>query len=175
MMFLTKPTTQYKASFLEALREFQQEGEFVQHSLRYVTTDFDSYVRSLNRSYDRSIQPPDYVPATRYWLIEDNPQDGIYVGNLTVRHELNDFLLKVAGHIGYQIRPSWRCQGYGKQILALGLQKARELGITRALVTCDETNIGSKKVIEHNGGQFENAVSVEGSQVKKLRYWIDIA
>jgi predicted acetyltransferase len=175
-MFLTKPTTLYKASFLEALREFQDDGEVAQYSLRYVTSDFDSYVRSLNRSYDRSIQPPDYVPATRYWLIEDQQQpNGIYIGNVTVRHELNDFLLKVAGHIGYQIRPSQRCQGYGKQILALGLQKAREIGITRALITCDETNIGSKKVIEYNGGQLENSVYVEGSPVKKLRYWIDIA
>ncbi|GCE19818.1 hypothetical protein KDK_36180 [Dictyobacter kobayashii] len=59
--------------------------------------------------------------------------------------------------------------------MQLGLQKALALGITRALVTCDETNIGSKKVIEYNGGQFENAVYIEGSSVKKLRYWIDIA
>lgn len=174
-MFLTEPSPQYKDSFLEALREFQQEGEFVQHSLRYVMADFDSYVKSLNRSYDRSLQPPDYVPATRYWLIEGDEQTGVYVGNLTVRHELNDFLLKVAGHIGYQIRPAWRRKGYGTQILCLGLQKALALGITRALVTCDETNIGSKKVIEYNGGKFENAVCIEGSSVKKLRYWIDIA
>lgn len=47
-MFLTEPSPQYKDSFLEALREFQQEGEFVQHSLRYVMADFDSYVKSLN-------------------------------------------------------------------------------------------------------------------------------
>jgi predicted acetyltransferase len=43
------------------------------------------------------------------------------------------------------------------------------------LLTCDETNIGSRKLIEANGGQLENAVVVEDSSVKKLRYWIELA
>jgi hypothetical protein len=37
-----------------------------------------------------------------------------------------------------------------------------------------EDNIGSKKIIENNGGQFENALAIDGSGVKKLRYWIAI-
>jgi len=57
--------------------------------------------------------------------------------------------------------------------LRLGLEKARDLGLRRVLVTCDETNIGSKKIIEYNGGVFENAVEAD-SPIKKLRYWIDI-
>src|SRR5258708_5244780 len=31
-----------------------------------------------------------------------------------------------------------------------------------------EDNIGSKKIIENNGGQFENALAIDGSGVKKL-------
>ena len=54
------------------------------------------------------------------------------------------------------------------------MEKARELGLFRVLVTCDEDNIGSKKIIEHNGGMFENAIEIDGDPVKKLRYWIDI-
>ena len=108
------------------------------------------------------------VPTTRYWLIDN----GLFIGNLSVRHYLNAFLLKVAGHIGYQVRPSMRCRGYGNAILQQGVQKAHERGIAPVLVTCDETNLASKKVIEYNGGQFENAASVDGSPIKKLRYWI---
>ncbi|GCE05731.1 GNAT family N-acetyltransferase [Dictyobacter aurantiacus] len=176
MLFLTEPSAKYKESFLEGLREFQEEGTLLQYNLPRLTADFDDYLRHVNRVYNRASMPPYFVPDTRYWLIEGDEErgEGVYVGNLTVRHELNELLLKVGGHIGYQIRPSWRRQGYGREILRLGLQKARALGITRALVTCDETNIASKKVIEYNGGRFENAVSVEGSTVKKLRYWIDI-
>ncbi|GCF07811.1 GNAT family N-acetyltransferase [Dictyobacter arantiisoli] len=177
MLFLTEPQTQYKESFLEALQEFQQEGVFLQYNRNYLMSNFDSFVEQMRKTAfaPHSSLPPNYVPYTSYWLIEGDEQSGVYVGTLTVRHELNAFLLKVAGHIGYQIRPSWRRKGYGRQILQLGLRKALALGITRALVTCDETNIGSKKVIEYNGGQFENAVYIEGSPVKKLRYWIDIA
>ena len=54
------------------------------------------------------------------------------------------------------------------------MEKARELGLHRVLVTCDEDNIGSKKIIEHNGGKLENALEIEGEPVRKLRYWIDI-
>jgi len=87
---------------------------------------------------------------------------------------LNSDLLKWGGHIGYEIRPSKRRHGYGTEILRLGLEKAKQVGLHKALVTCDETNIGSKKIIENNGGQFENALAIDGSPVKKLRYWIDI-
>ena len=80
----------------------------------------------------------------------------------------------MSGHIGYEIRPSKRRQGYDTKILRLGLEKARELDLHRVLVTCDEDNIGSKKIIEHNGGMFENAIEIEGDTVKKLRYWIVI-
>ncbi|MFL5802127.1 MAG: GNAT family N-acetyltransferase [Roseiflexaceae bacterium] len=55
-----------------------------------------------------------------------------------------------------------------------GLEKARERGLHRVLLTCDETNIGSRKIIEANGGQLENAVVVAGQAVQKLRYWISL-
>jgi predicted acetyltransferase len=80
----------------------------------------------------------------------------------------------MGGHIGYEIRPVKRRQGYGTEILRLGLEKARELGLRKVLVTSDEDNIGSRKIIEHNGGIFENAIEIEGDPVQKLRYWIDI-
>jgi predicted acetyltransferase len=56
----------------------------------------------------------------------------------------------------------------------MGLELARERGLHRVLLTCDETNIGSRKVIENNGGQLENAVEVEGQTVLKMRYWINL-
>jgi predicted acetyltransferase len=175
MLFLTEPSARYRESFLEGLREFQREGIMLEYSVSRLSTDFDIYLRSVRADAERRFFPPDYVPSTRFWLIDGDEQHGLYVGNLTIRHRLNDILNKVGGHIGYQIRPSLRCRGYGKQLLQLGLQKAYELGLRRALLTCDETNIGSKKVIEYNGGQFENAVYVEGSPIKKLRYWIDLS
>ena len=95
-----------------------------------------------------------------------------WIGKLTLRTALDERFLRSGGHIGYEIRPSQRRHGYGTALLRLGLEKARERGLRRVLLTCTETNIGSRKIIEANGGLLENAVLVDG--VKKLRYWIDL-
>lgn len=42
----------------------------------------------------------------------------------------------------------------------------RRLGIDPVLVTCDDTNAGSRRVIEACGGVFEDR------RAEKLRYWI---
>ena len=59
------------------------------------------------------------------------------------------------------IRPSKRNQGYGKKILQLALLKAKALGINKVLITCDETNIASKKIIEASDGVFENSIEIQ--------------
>lgn len=169
-MFLSEPTEQYKDTFLEGLQEeVQTEGDKTSHNIQSFAADFEGFLQRLS-DMERGTNTPYLVPASAFWLIDD----GEYIGSLSLRHELNDHLLHVGGHIGYDIRPSKRRKGYGKEILRLGLEKARERGLRRVLVTCDETNIGSKKIIEANGGVFENAVTQEGSPVGKLRYWIDI-
>ena len=170
MLFLAEPSVIYRDSFIQSVYEFQAEGRQQHYDLNSLTNDFSSFVQGLLDQKDQTKLKPGRVPSSDFWLIDDNE----FIGRLSIRHELNEFLLKMGGHIGYEIRPSKRKQGYGTQILRLGLEKARESGLQRVLVTCDEDNIGSKKIIEHNGGQFENAIEMEGDTVKKLRYWIDI-
>ncbi len=170
MLFLAEPSHAYKESFLEGVREFQVEGRALFLDLNSLAADFAAYLQYLQDQKDRSKLPSHLVPASEFWLIDNDE----YVGRLSLRHELNEALLTWGGHIGYEIRPSKRKRGYGKAILRLSLEKARERGLHRVLVTCDEDNIGSKKIIEYNGGKLENAISVEGMPVRKLRYWIDI-
>lgn len=170
MSILTRPSVQYKDSYLQALREFQQEGKYLHYSLKRISDDFERYVQHIYVQEERDKHAPDRVPNADFWLIDNNE----FIGRLSLRYKLNDHLFHIAGSIGYEIRPSKRRQGYGKEILRLGLLEAKKAGLTRALVTCDEDNIGSKLVIEQNGGQFENAVPMEDSAKKKLRYWIDL-
>jgi predicted acetyltransferase len=115
--------------------------------------------------------PKGWVPATQFWLIDKNE----YIGNVIIRHQLNDTLMHIGGHIGYSIRPTKRKMGYGTSILKLSLSEARKLGIDKALVTCDETNLGSKKIIEKNGGILENIEEGIKGKPRKLRYWIAIS
>jgi len=116
-----------------------------------------------NIAYSKGIElPSGYVPQTIYWLYINSKPVGI--GKL--RHYLNNALLEHGGHIGYCIRPTMRGNGYGTLILRELLIKARALDIHEALLTCNETNIPSRKVIEGNNGKLE---SINNGECK---YWI---
>lgn len=92
------------------------------------------------------------------------------VGRVSIRHELNDHLRRIGGHIGYAVRPAFRRRGYATEMLRQSLPLAAELGIEAALVTCDDNNLGSIKVIEACGGVLEDVVATD--TVPKRRYWI---
>ncbi len=110
------------------------------------------------------------VPSTTYLAVDDT---GNLLGMIDIRHRLNDHLLQFGGHIGYSVLPAQRKKGIATQMLALALVQCKVLGITRALVTCNQENIASAKTILANGGVLENEVP-EGARITQ-RYWIDIA
>jgi predicted acetyltransferase len=70
------------------------------------------------------------------------------------------------GHIGYSVRPSARRRGHATEALRQAIPRARSLGLPRLLLTCLETNVASRKVIERNGGVYEDTRN--GTR----RYWI---
>ena len=168
--FLSPPDAVYQQTYLEALREFHAELHNLEQDTIALTQNFEGYVRHLERQSSDE-RRDGLVPESFYWLIDD----GVYIGRLSLRHYLNDRLLQFGGHIGYEIRPGKRRMGYGKTLLRLGLDKARRQGITRALVTCDDDNIGSAKIIEANGGILENTVMLSNRAVATRRYWINLA
>lgn len=166
-MFLALPSLEYKDSYIEALKEFrlehhEQEAQYLERAEK----DADKLVRHLLGHSQGLGLPEGHVPQTTFWLIDN----GEYIGETRIRHYLNENLRKVNGHIGYSIRPSKRRQGYGKSILKLALAKAKELGIEKALLTCDASNIGSKKIIEAAGGIFDS--EGPGDNGPKLKYWV---
>ena len=114
--------------------------------------------------------PPHSVPMTQYIYLRET--DNKIVGVMQIRHDCNTFLAQYGGHIGYSVCPSERRKGYATQMLRLALPKCKELGIDRVLMVCDDTNIGSAKSIENNGGVLENKVDDDGVLVR--RYWIEL-
>ncbi|HLL72624.1 MAG TPA: GNAT family N-acetyltransferase [Pyrinomonadaceae bacterium] len=95
-------------------------------------------------------------------------------GTARLRHQLTPALEHEGGHIGYDIRPSARRRGFGTLILALTLERARILGLARALLTCDTDNTASARIIERNGGAL--AARVVSNRTGKLisQYWIEL-
>jgi predicted acetyltransferase len=167
---LAMPRPELKESFLRAAAEFPYDEETLAYERDLAVRDFDRYVRSAQAWAQGRDLPRGWIAVSTFWLAEGDE----YIGTVNVRHKLNDWLLRYGGHIGYGIRPSRRRMGYGTEICRLGLEEARKLGLKRVLITCDADNIGSKKIIESNGGVFENELPQPDRSVPKRRYWFDL-
>lgn len=166
-MRLVTPSTPWRDAFLEMAAEYEAAGE---HRYASALRDFDAYLRKIEDDRRGENLSEGWVPGTEYWL----EHDGKLIGRGKLRHMLNPRLEIEGGHIGYDVRPSMRRRGYATELLRLMLQRARAKGIERALVTCDDDNIGSIKVIERNGGmQAGTAVSPETGKLVR-QYWIEV-
>ena len=93
------------------------------------------------------------------------------VGRLSFRHELNDWLSRYGGHLGYGVLPAHRGRGHATEILRQGLDRARDIGLERVLVTCDDDNLASAATIEKCGGVLQDRIPQEDGTLTR-RYWI---
>jgi predicted acetyltransferase len=186
---LTEPSDHFRDSFLEGAAEFASEGRlestyaaYLGYDLKRLGRDFASFVWDLRRMGDPSRLHQSGYQDLVYWLVEG----GRYLGQSSIRPELGTpYLITYGGHIGYSIRPMLRRLGYGRKILQLALERCGELGLKRVLVTCDEDNEASRRIIEANGGLFESSLVMDAvvaraegrrdeDEVRKLRYWFEL-
>ena len=179
MAQLIGPAARVHASFLVAMAEFQAEGRGGPGDMTMIGREirgfgdrwtdpagFAAYAERLRAdASEDSPRPAGQVPATSLWWAEGDE----YLGRVTIRHRLTPRLRAFGGNIGYDIRPSARRHGHATAMLAAALPVARELGIASALIMCDVANIGSRKVIEANGGVLE------GERDGRLRFWTPTA
>jgi len=111
---LIEPSIDYMDSFIEALAEYHREGRYTEYAIDGLREGFPSFIATLQREARGEGLLDGYVPQTTYWLVDG----GGFVGRVSIRHWLTASLLREGGHIGYDIRPSRRRQGYGTRILA---------------------------------------------------------
>jgi predicted acetyltransferase len=180
-MELARPRVSYRRSFLAAVDEFLAAGEdqyaglvdvpadSVFPGMRFTRQDLESpavfadMVRFVVGQEDpRAPRPSSYVPSTTRWMVEGRD----VVGWISLRHELTELLLTWGGHIGYAVRPSARRRGFATEAVRQMLPLCAARGLAQVLITCDEENLGSRRVIEGHGGVYED--SREG----KRRYWV---
>ncbi len=131
---------------------------------------FAEWVGRLQEQSDPGWVPPsDRVPARYWWVVED----GEVLGAISLRYELNDFLARAGGHIGYGVRPAARRRGLASWALGEVLLHARESGLARVLVTCEDANTASARTIERAGGVLQDVAETELGPTR--RYWIDLS
>jgi len=169
-LILRLPRVDEEQEFLRAHRATSPE---VPTFLHYYEEEipFARYLQVLEERAGGSELPPGHVPSTLLFAFDGSR----IVGRVSIRHWLNDFLLHEGGHIGYAVVPEFRRRGYATRMLGQAVEMARDtFGIERILVTCDDDNVGSIRVIEKNGGVLENVVLGSDGQTRKRRYWIDL-
>lgn len=171
---LISPTARLRDSWLASRDEWGRDVHQDGAALR-ADDDVDSpagfarWVARLAGQADTSRPAGESRVHASYWWITEG---GTYLGAITLRHELNDVLLRAGGHIGYGIRPSARGRGLATWALRSVLARAPALGLRKVLVTCGDSNLASARAIEKAGGVLEDVRETELGLVR--RYWITL-
>lgn len=176
MPTLVAPRDDMRLSFVEAMDEFRAEGRgseddrseiggYLRTRAAEWSTDeaFSLFVASVRAAaLEETPRPEGYVPSTELWWVDGQR----FLGRIAIRHRLTPSLLEMGGHIGYDVRRSARRRGHATEMLRQTLTIAHRMGIDPALITCSVDNIGSRTVIERNGGVLED------ERAGKLRFWV---
>jgi predicted acetyltransferase len=171
---LILPTPRLRDSWLDSRDEWgrgvHQPGSGL-HPDDEVDTEagFSAWIARLADEANAALPSAEGRVHADYWWIAEQQR---YLGCITLRHALTDFLLRAGGHVGYAVRPSARGRGLAAWALRTILPRAQDLGIDRLLVTCDDSNAASARTIENAGGILEDLRWTELGLTR--RYWITL-
>ncbi|MGO9486492.1 MAG: GNAT family N-acetyltransferase [Rhodomicrobium sp.] len=154
--YLVRPTPVFRESYLEALREGFRGGmhpPLEEAQIAAIAADFAGHLASLDFDgqalFTNKGRTGPSVPSNTFWLMDG----AAFIGSASIRARIDvPALAHYGGHIGYGIRPPMRRKGYGTRVLALALQVCRGMGMGIVRISCAEDNIGSRRIIEANGG-----------------------
>lgn len=155
-------------AFLKAFHSWDHASGFIFFHGFTPGMNFADYTALLKGYETGQNLPEGWLPSTSLCGFVGND----LVGRINIRHGLNDHLRQFGGHIGYGVVPPFRKKGYATEMLRRSLPLARDLGIEKILVTCDDNNLGSIKTIEACGGVLENKIPAGDGKPMKRRYWI---
>ena len=170
-IILVKPDLSYADEIIKYKEESLAESPIINGSAgldRF--SSIEIWFEELKKRSCEDTVPKGLVPSSTYLAVRE--KDNYIVGMIDIRHYLNEYLTQVGGNIGYGVRKTERNKGYAKQMLKLALEKCKELKIKRVLITCDEDNIASEKVILSANAKLEDIRNVDGEN--KKRFWIEL-
>lgn len=170
-IILVKPDLSYADEIIKYKEESLAESPIINGSAgldRF--SSIEIWFEELKKRSCEDTVPEGLVPSSTYLGVRE--KDNYIVGMIDIRHYLNEYLTQAGGHIGYGVRKTERNKGYAKQMLKLALEKCKELKIKKVLITCDEDNIASEKVILSANAKLEDIRNVNGEN--KKRFWIEL-
>jgi predicted acetyltransferase len=172
ILTLEEPSMKYKDQFLDLCEKYRAENPLRFASvIDLIQSDFDAYLRYLERMATGQGMPPGFTRQITYWLILNN---AFLIGTSTVRPYPFEQLKLDEGHIRYDISPDHRRNGYATRLLHMTLEKAKEFGLSEVILTCKAGSEGSVKTIMNNGGVYTGEFIHSRLVDQYFRYKIEI-
>jgi predicted acetyltransferase len=173
------------SGFLDYVAELKNRGVNLSNDIEALEQYPEDYLaKLLNMKNGFDLAPSYSIPRTSLWILVN----GQVVGDVVINHFLKDEAARrginipgyslgqdhYSSHIGYQIKPAERSKGYATKALSLALNYCRgNLKIEKVAISCNSDNLGSKRIIEKNGGVQTTPFITESGDVK-LKFWIDL-
>lgn len=136
----------------EMYQDIPEKSTWYENKLLGVT--YSDYLLMMNKYIENETVALEELMDTttnRYiFYVDENP-----IGEVGIRTTKNKFWCEKGSQIFYVVRSSERKKGYGSLMLELALKECEKLGFKEVGLNCDNDNIGSKKIILNNGGQFK--------------------
>ena len=154
----------------DALRYIAEYGSLpIMGGINLGEMPYDEWLEHIDRYEKGEDLPEGHVPASIFFLKKEGGER-IY-GTVSIRRGMTQKLHDRAGQIGYSIRPAERRGGLGSVQLGLAVEKCREMGMKKVLVTCLEENKASAATILSQGG-VEDAHFMDINGQVYRRFWI---
>ena len=170
-MHLVAPNIALESGFLKMVADFKNHDP--DNAAYYAAAEqhFGDYCAEL-QDQENGIVKGDNVPCTTRWFQLD---DETIVGAIRIRHHIDHPYLSVeGGHIGYDIAPSFRRQGYGTAMLSQALTLAKQLGLAKVMLVTDADNRASQGVIQRCGGQVTQKLLSPQYGTPIVHFWIGL-
>ena len=169
---LELPAECWADEYLALLEEsIAADGAYPYNNVPLARADFPAFVRELAEEAAGLNLPPGIPPQQTYFLVWGG---AIVIGEIRFRPVVEPPYERYNGHVGYNLRPRYRGQGYGTRALALVLAEARRRGLPGVQVPIEGDNPASVRVAEKNGGVLERRVTDPDTGVITACYWIDL-
>lgn len=168
MIRLVEPTCEYENQVMSLRDNFLANGDSMDGTAGL--RNYESYtewIQDIELNSKEETVEEGLVPASTYLAVRKD--DGKVVGIVDIRHRLNEYLSRFGGYIGYCVLKEERRKGYAKAIVALALEKCKELMIDDVLICCYKDNVASAKTIIANDGVLENEVIEDGELVQRYK------
>ncbi len=157
---LVMPSRRYFDSYLGAIIEFKNTSSVPAHFQNEIDSFPENVINNL------AAERAGALPQKTYWAVEGKQ----YIGTAQIRLFPSARFSNIKSNIYYDVRPSKRQCGYGAQIFALIVQEANRLGLAELIISCDGSNLPSRKIIERAGAKYFRSETVPDRDQPVLMY-----